>query len=412
MPAISFQSVSKKYRKGTMGYRTLREDIYGLSSRLIRPRKHGDKDFIWALRDVSFQVDKGETLGIIGPNGAGKTTILRLLAGITKPTEGNISVKGRMGVLIELQAGFHPELTGRDNTYLNGSILGMSKKEIDRKFDAIVEFAGLGDFIATPVKRYSSGMMVRLGFSVAVHVDPEVLLVDEVLAVGDHAFQAKCYNQINQLRASGVATVFVSHNLDRIRQYCDRVLLLDHGHAVLEGSAEEVCEHYIRSDQQRMASGISRQTLAAGSAVGLYGPVLIDSPMVQNMHFELVDEKGEQIDRIRTGDSVAFRFSFEAPTEINDMEIAISLYSEDGRYLTGINTGADEIKLQQVKGHISGAVRIPNFTFYPGNYMAALVILNKGELLYRDPRLLFVVEYEKPHWGLLQLDHTWEFKVE
>ena len=188
MTAISFDHVSKRYRKGRMGYRTLREDIYGLSSRLIRPGKDVDKDFIWALRYVTFQVEKGETLGIIGPNGAGKTTILRLLAGITKPTDGSISVKGRMGVLIELHAGFHPELTGRDNVYLNGSILGMSRKEIERKYDAIVEFSGLEDFINTPVKRYSSGMMVRLGFSVAIHVDPEVLLVDEVLAVGDYAF--------------------------------------------------------------------------------------------------------------------------------------------------------------------------------------------------------------------------------
>ena len=157
MPAISFDNVSKKYRKGTMGYRTLREDVYGLSSRLIRLRKGEDKDFVWALRNVSFHVDKGETLGIIGPNGAGKTTALRLLAGITKPTEGSISVKGRMGVLIELQAGFHPELNGRDNIYLNGSILGMSRKETERKFDAIVEFAELGDFLATPVKRSRRG---------------------------------------------------------------------------------------------------------------------------------------------------------------------------------------------------------------------------------------------------------------
>ena len=412
MPAISFDNVSKKYRKGMMGYRTLREDIYGLSSRLIRLRRDGERDFIWALRNVSFQVDKGETLGIIGHNGAGKTTALRLLAGITKPTEGSISVKGRMGVLIELQAGFHPELTGRDNVYLNGSILGMSKKEVARKYDAIVEFAELEDFMDTPVKRYSSGMLVILGFSVAVHVEPEVLLVDEVLAVGDHAFQAKCYNRINQLRDSGVATVFVSHNLDRIRQYCDRVLLLDQGHAVLEGTPEEVCEYYVRSAQQRMAEHRSRQTLAAESFTGLYGPVLIDSPMVQNVQFELVDEKGEQTDRIRTGDSVAFRFSFEAPTQINDMEIAISLYSQDGRYMTGINTRADEVKLQDAKGHISGVLRIPKLPFYPGNYIAALAILNKAEILYRDPRLLFVVEYEKPYWGLLQLDHTWEFKFE
>lgn len=412
MSAISFDHVSKRYRKGRMGYRTLREDIYGLSSRLIRPRKVSDKDFIWALRDVTFQVAKGETLGIIGPNGAGKTTALRLLAGITKPTDGSISVKGRMGVLIELHAGFHPELTGRDNVYLNGSILGMSRKEIDRKFDAIVEFAGLEDFIGTPVKRYSSGMMVRLGFSVAIHVDPEVLLVDEVLAVGDHAFQAKCYNRIDGLRERGVATVFVSHNMDRIRQYCDRVLLLEHGRIVVHGSAQDVCEQYIRSAQQRLSNAGSGQALDMSSVPGLYGPAVLDSERVQNVRFELVDEKGEQTHRIRTGDNAAFQFSFEAPAEIKDMEIAISFYSQDGRYMTGVNTRADEVKLQAVQGHISGAVRIEKFALYPGEYVAAFVVLKGGELLYRDPRLLFAVEYEKPYWGLFRLDHEWQIEVE
>lgn len=412
MPAVSFKNVSKKYRKGTMGYCTIREDIYGLSSRIIRLRKNSEKDFVWALRDVSFQVDNGETLGIIGHNGAGKTTALRLLAGITKPTEGRISVKGRMGVLIELLAGFHPELTGRDNIYLNGSILGMSRKEIDRKFDAIVEFAELEDFLSTPVKRYSSGMLVRLGFSVAVHVDPEVLLVDEVLAVGDQVFQARCYDIINQFKASGVATVFVSHNLDRIRQYCDRVLLLDHGRAVLEGPAEEVCAYYIQNAQQILASATSQQTIAAEPITSLYGPVLINSKIVQNVHFELLDDKGEQTDRIRTGDSVAFRFSFDAPAEINDMEIAISLSSEGNTFMTSINSRADDIDLWHVKGHISGTVPIRKMAFHPGKYIAAFVVRSGGAILYRNPGIIFMVEYEKPYWGLLQLDHTWELTVE
>jgi ABC-type polysaccharide/polyol phosphate transport system ATPase subunit len=412
MTAISFDNVSKRYRKGRMGYRTLREDIYGLSSRLIRPGKDVDKDFIWALKDVSFQVDKGETLGIIGPNGAGKTTALRLLAGITKPTDGSISVKGRMGVLIELHAGFHPELTGRDNVYLNGSILGMSRSEIDRKYDAIVEFSGLEDFISTPVKRYSSGMLVRLGFSVAIHVDPEVLLVDEVLAVGDYAFQTKCYNRIDRLRESGIATIFVSHNMDRIRQYCDRVLLLEHGSIVRQGPADEVCEHYVRSAQQRITSAGSGQAVDTSSLPRLYGPVLLDSERVKNVCFELVDEKGEQTHRIRTGDNAAFRFSFEAPAEINDMEIAVSFYSQDGWYMTGVNTRADEVMLPAVQGHISGAIRIEKFALYPGEYIAAFAISDRAEFLYRDPRLLFAVEYEKPYWGLFQLDHGWELNVE
>src|SRR4030042_857089 len=193
MNAISVENVWKRYRKGQTGYHTLREDIYNLTGRLISlggdKRRDSDTEHIWALRDVSFEVKTGERVGIIGRNGSGKTTLLRLLAGITKPTHGKIVVRGRLGVLIEIMAGFHPELTGRENIYLNGAIMGMSQKEIKRKFDEIVAFAGLEDFIDTPIKRYSSGMNVRLGFAVAAHLDPAILLVDEVLAVGDAAFQ-------------------------------------------------------------------------------------------------------------------------------------------------------------------------------------------------------------------------------
>ncbi|MCK4791695.1 MAG: Wzt carbohydrate-binding domain-containing protein, partial [Desulfobacteraceae bacterium] len=209
-----------------------------------------------------------------------------------------------------------------------------------------------------------------------------------------------------------IATVFVSHNMDRIRQYCDRVLLLEHGSIVSQGPADEVCEHYVRSAQQRITSAESRQALDMNSVPGLYGPALLDSERVQNVRFELVDEKGEQTHRIRTGDNAAFQFSFETPAEINDMEIAISFYSLDGRYMTGVNTRADEVKLQAVQGHISGAVRIEKFALYPGEYAAAFVVLKGGELLYRDPRLLFAVEYEKPYWGLFRLDHEWQIKVE
>jgi len=244
MPVISVENVSKRYRLGQVGVRTLREDFTNLFKKMTSPSGKG-KNFIWALKDVNFEVNQGERLGIIGPNGAGKTTMLRILAGITSPTQGRVSVTGSMGVLIELMAGFHAELTGRENVYLNGSIMGMSRKEIARKFDEIVAFAELEDFIDTPIKRYSSGMNVRLGFAVASHLEPEVLIVDEVLAVGDYRFQKKCLGKMGGLTQEGKTVVFVSHNMASILNLCPRSILLDKGKVVMDGNSSDVVEYYI-----------------------------------------------------------------------------------------------------------------------------------------------------------------------
>ena len=252
MPIISVQNVSKRYRLGQVGYRTLREDIPRLFRKMTDPRGK-DENFIWALKNVSFEVNQGERLGIIGPNGAGKTTLLRLLAGITSATEGRISVRGSMGVLIELQAGFHPELTGRENIYLNGSIMGMSRKEIARKFDEIVAFAELKDFIDTPIKRYSSGMQVRLGFAVAAHLEPDILIVDEVLAVGDYKFQRKCLGKMEGLTEQGRTVLFVSHNMRAISQLCTRAILLIDGRIQCDGDTETVIRQYIGAGEVESA---------------------------------------------------------------------------------------------------------------------------------------------------------------
>ena len=206
-----------------------------------------DAGHIWALKDVSFRVEQGEKLGIIGRNGSGKTTLLRLLAGITRPTQGKISVRGRMGVIIELMAGFHSELTGRGNIYLNGAIMGMSQKEIKRKYDEIVAFAELQDFIDTPIKRYSSGMQVRLGFAVSAHLDPDILLVDEVLAVGDAAFQQKCLGKMGSAAQEGRTIVFVSHNMSAVKELCPKSLWIDEGSIVESGASSSVIDHYLQS---------------------------------------------------------------------------------------------------------------------------------------------------------------------
>jgi lipopolysaccharide transport system ATP-binding protein len=249
-PVLAVEGVSKRFRRGEM-YDSLRDLIPALASRKGRAAAAPERDF-WALSDVSFDVSRGEAFGIIGSNGAGKSTILKLLSGIMRPTEGKITVRGNLSALIEVGAGFHPDLTGRENIYLNGTILGMSRKEIRRKFDQIVDFADLADFIDTPVKRYSSGMYARLGFAVAAHVEPDVLIVDEVLSVGDYLFQQKCVDRMNEVIRSGATVIFVSHNLHAVSGLCRRSLLLEKGKALACTTTDEVIRMYLeRAGLQR-----------------------------------------------------------------------------------------------------------------------------------------------------------------
>src|SRR5215510_7246856 len=219
MKIITVDQVSKRYRLSQLGARSIREEV----ARLVQGGMSREKEEFYALRDISFEVDQGETLGLIGPNGSGKSTILKLLSRIIYPTEGRIVVRGSVASLIEVGAGFHPELTGHENIFLYGSIMGMKKAEVREKFDRIVEFSGLQRFIDTPVKRYSSGMYVRLGFAVAAHINPHVLLVDEVLAVGDASFQSKCQRRIEDLQRNGMTIVFVSHDMSAVQRLCSRV---------------------------------------------------------------------------------------------------------------------------------------------------------------------------------------------
>jgi lipopolysaccharide transport system ATP-binding protein len=249
--------VSKKFRRGEI-YDSLRDLIPATVARLGRRRPTGvlrDKEF-WALDDVSFEVRRGEAFGIVGSNGAGKSTILKLLSGIMKPTRGSLTVRGRLSALIEVGAGFHPDLTGRENIYLNGTILGMTKEEIRRRFDDIVDFAGLREFIDTPVKRYSSGMYARLGFSVAAHVEPDLLIVDEVLSVGDYLFQQKCIDRMTSILKGGTTVLFVSHNLHAVSELCQRSMLLEKGKLLACGPTNDVIRQYVgRAQDQRSGEG-------------------------------------------------------------------------------------------------------------------------------------------------------------
>ena len=247
--AIRVQGLAKKYRLGEYqaAYGTLRESMTHAGRRLVGREPDREKPEIWALREVTFDVQEGEVLGVIGRNGAGKSTLLKVLTRITTPTAGRAELRGRVGSLLEVGTGFHPELTGRENIYLNGSILGMRRREIQQKLPEIIEFSGVEAFIDTPVKRYSSGMYVRLAFSVAAHFEPEIMLVDEVLAVGDAEFQARCLGRMEDLGATGRTVLFVSHNMQAIAQLCDRAILMDQGRVVLDGPSEEVVAHYLQT---------------------------------------------------------------------------------------------------------------------------------------------------------------------
>jgi ABC-type polysaccharide/polyol phosphate transport system ATPase subunit len=246
--ALRMEHVYKKFRKGEV-YNSLRDLLPALTGKMFRQRELSESDTreFWALQDISFEVKRGEAFGIIGRNGAGKSTALKILSRIMKPTSGRMVVNGRLSALIEVTAGFHQDLTGRENIFLNGTILGMTKREIESKLDQIVAFSGIEEFIDTPVKRYSSGMFARLGFSVASHVDPEVLIVDEVLSVGDFAFQQKCVERMKEVIRGGATVLFVSHNLKTIADFCHRCLLLERGRLLMTGSPNEVIQSYMRS---------------------------------------------------------------------------------------------------------------------------------------------------------------------
>jgi ABC-type polysaccharide/polyol phosphate transport system ATPase subunit len=264
---LEMDHVSKKFRRGEI-HDSLRDLIPALTRGILRRGRNGppDKREFWALDDVSFQVRRGDAFGIIGRNGAGKSTILKLLSGIMKPTTGALRVKGTLSALIEVSAGFHPDLTGRENIFLNGAILGMSREAIRAKFDEIVEFSGLAEFIDTPVKRYSSGMFARLGFSVAAHVEPDVLIIDEVLSVGDYVFQQKCVERMHTVLARGATIVFVSHNLRAVTDLCNQSLLLTRGRAVMVGPTNEVMQRYLNTTDVR-GPHVEQEAFVVGTTV-------------------------------------------------------------------------------------------------------------------------------------------------
>ncbi len=325
--AIKTDRLSKKYRIGEReGYKTLRDAVARVISKpfardpSLKPRT---RDHIWALKDVSLEIGQGEVVGIIGPNGAGKSTLLKILARITRPTSGNAQVTGRVGSLLEVGTAFHPELTGRENVFLNGAILGMSKREIERKFDEIISFAETEDFVNTPVKYYSTGMHVRLAFAVAAHLDSEVMIVDEVLAVGDYRFQKKCFEKLRHVSQTGETVLLVSHNLAAVSTLCGRAYWMDHGQLRLSGDAESTVSAYLSATRPPVkTTEIDLRSVSRPTGLG------------EKFTFIKVNVDTHSHDlRLRTRKPIKMELEFEVTSEVEDLVVGFSLHTLNGTWV-------------------------------------------------------------------------------
>ena len=367
-----------------------------LSSRSERLRK----DEFWALNDISFEVKKGETLGIIGPNGSGKTTLLKLLNGIFWPDKGKIMIQGRVGALIEVGAGFHPLLTGKENVYINAAILGMTKKEVDKQFDEIIEFADIGDLIDVPVKFYSSGKFVRLGFAVAVHCVPAIMLIDEILSVGDIDFQRRCFNKLGEMRKNGMTTVLVSHSMMHILGFCDRVVYIDEGKMMYYGATDKAIKTY----QEDIAS---RKYLPS---INLEVDKMSSSKAVKFMKIEFLDHNEMPISRVNAGDALTLRVHYFATNDIGavELDVAIASYGGDIFFRASSKAYRNELIIHKGEGCIDVNIeklRANNQTIL---FYITLWKSDRSELYDWKRELPFYVVGDSRSGGKVLLDVDWK----
>jgi lipopolysaccharide transport system ATP-binding protein len=360
---IEFNHVWKKYRKGEK-FNSLRDAIPNFV-RGLKKNIHelSDQEF-WAVKDVSFTIPRGGVVGIMGSNGAGKSTILKLLSGIITPTTGEMIIRGRVSALIEVTAGFHPELTGRENVFLNGTILGMTHKEIERKFDEIVEFSGVKEFIDTPVKRYSSGMYSRLGFSVAAHMDPEILIVDEVLSVGDVSFQSKCAQKMRDLLKSGATIILVSHQISLIQSLCKRVVLLNHGEAIKDGPTDEVIPYYQNIVFKKNEDEFKHKVNMTEKAIKPKQELLIDIKSV-----EIWNSEKEHKDGFMTGEAINIKIDYFAKQRIESPIVIVDILRSDGILCCSLNSKEQEIVLDEISEDGSVQITFDQFNLNAGIYL-------------------------------------------
>jgi lipopolysaccharide transport system ATP-binding protein len=376
---IKVNNLSKQYRIGAKeGYKTFRETLVdaakapfkGISKLLTQNSKlktQNSKDLIWALKDVSFEVKRGEVVGIIGRNGAGKSTLLKILSKITEPTEGRIEMRGRVGSLLEVGTGFHPELSGHENIYLYGAILGMDRWEISRKFDEIVAFAELEKFIDTPVKRYSSGMYMRLAFAVAAHLEPEILIVDEVLAVGDAAFQKKCLGKMGDVSKEGRTVLFVSHNMGAVQNLCSRSILLDNGQIFSDSSTQKVVEIYLRSIHEQSILNLSERTDRNGSGDIRFTKIIF------------LDKDAAPIDHAVSGQRLTIRLYYKSnsATIHKNCRVSVSLHRQETTFFiasTELVSNREIVLFEE--GYLDCIIE--NFPFSQGEYFLNPFVESNG----------------------------------
>jgi lipopolysaccharide transport system ATP-binding protein len=368
-PIISVRGVSKRYRLGKIGMTTFRDELQGTWQRLRgkAPSKKSPHDF-WALRDISFDIQPGEVIGMIGGNGAGKSTLLKILSRITEPTEGEIELGGRIGSLLEVGTGFHPELSGRDNVYLNGSMLGMKKHEIRDKFDAIVEFAEVGKFIDTPVKRYSSGMYVRLAFAVAAYLEPEILIVDEVLAVGDAQFQRKCINRMQEIsQDQGRTILFVSHSMPAIRRLCKRCAVLESGKLLGLFPIAEAVELYSRKVNPSACDvDVRDRKREPGS----------DGTVCRITRIRVLGDRG-----LCFNDPLELEFEIEAPEAIEKVMLGFGFDTVEGQRILTLDSDADGRNFALAAGPNRVRLRLPALPLHPGRYYCSAAV-GLGRIYY------------------------------
>jgi ABC-type polysaccharide/polyol phosphate transport system ATPase subunit len=436
MNAITLTNASKVYRRYSRRrqFSTLKSAL--LSRSLINNLKP-DETFS-AVRDVTFAVPKGRTLGVIGRNGSGKSTLLKLVAGITKPSRGTVVVNGRISALIELGAGFHPEISGRENVFINGIMLGLSKREITQRFDEIVEFAEMEEFIDAPVKTYSSGMYMRLGFAVAIHVDPEVLLVDEVLAVGDEGFTHKCLDKFAEFKRRGKTILLVTHSLGLVERFCDEALWMDGGVMKGMGDPKRVVGAYITdvevSEEHQLAAGDAR----AQESVSVVSPdepasaVLPDHPLetvegpadmfrategrwgsreVEITDVQLSGPDGEAGHVFHTGQPLTVRIALRSPVAIDDFVIGIGLFNAEGVCCYGTNTSIEELKAVRILGDAEARFTIGSLDLVEGTYKLDVAIHKLDGYPYDYHRLLYTfrVKSRTKDVGIYRPQHEWDF---
>jgi ABC-type polysaccharide/polyol phosphate transport system ATPase subunit len=410
--AISLRDVSKRFRLYRGRHVSTVKDLF---VRLMvgqgGPGLFSGEE-LWALQNVSLTLGRGRMVGIIGSNGSGKSTLLKVLGGILKPTSGQVSVHGRVSALIELGAGFHPEFTGRENVFINGVLLGLSRAEIRARFDEIVAFAGLEAFVDSPVKTYSSGMYMRLGFAIAVTVDPDVLLIDEVLAVGDEAFQHRCVGKIQEFKAAGKTIVLVSHDLGSIERLCDEAVWLDGGRLQAHGEAREVVSRYLDHVAREEARALGVEHTRAEALVRTGSASRWGSREIEITSVRLADAAGHERYLYETGEPCTIRLGFRAHQPIENPVFGIGIFRKDGLCCYGTNTAIDGIPSGKITGEGEVAVAIAHLDLLEGDYVLDVAVVQEHDHSpydYHHRLYGFAVRSRVKDTGVARLVHEWRF---